>query len=44
MAEAFERFAASLTGERAPESLLRLAESLAADFPGAAAPTATGSR
>lgn len=33
MAETFERFEASLTGERAPDHLRRLAEGLARDFP-----------
>jgi hemerythrin-like domain-containing protein len=40
MAEAFERFATSLSGERAPEHLLRLAESLTTDFPGISGPGA----
>ncbi len=38
MAEAFERFATSLSGERAPEHLLRLAESLGVDFPATVGP------
>lgn len=44
MAEAFERFESTLTGERAPERLLRLAESLTADFPGAGPPPAPPAR
>jgi hemerythrin-like domain-containing protein len=44
MAEAFERFAESLKGEHAPEHLLRLAESLRADFPGAAPQPPAGAR
>jgi hemerythrin-like domain-containing protein len=42
MAEAFERFTASLTGDRAPDRLLRLAEGLTADFPGGGPPPAAG--
>lgn len=38
MAEAFDRFAAGLSGERSPDHLLRLAESLRMDFPVAPGP------